>query len=99
MYSTVNKSDLRDAFRSCGRGSQFSYAALGAIFDQLAELERDSGQEFELDPIGICCEYQEMSDLEDFNEQYGMSCKTISEVQDLTLAIPVDGGRFVIMPF
>ena len=99
MYSTTNKGEFRDAFRRCGRGDQFSYAALGAIFDQLEELERDSGQEVELDPIAICCEYQEMSDLADFNEQYGMSCKTISEVQDHTLVIPVDDVSFVIMPF
>ena len=99
MYSTTNKGEFRDAFRRCGRSSQFSYAALGAIFDQLEELERDSGFGIELDPIAICCEYQEMADLADFNEQFGMSCRTISEVQDLTLAIPVDGGRFVIMPF
>ena len=99
MYSTVNKNDFRDAFRRCDRDGQFSYCALGAIFDYIEESEQDLGQEAELDPIGICCDFAEMSDLEDFNEQYGLNCKTLEEVQDHTQVIPVDDVGFVVMVF
>ena len=61
MKTTVNISQFRDAFRQCGRQDQFSYEALGLLFDYFEELEDSTGQEIELDPIAICCEYSEDS--------------------------------------
>lgn len=54
-------SDFRDAFRQCGRQDQFSYEALELLFDYFEELEDSMGQEIELDPIAICCDYSEDS--------------------------------------
>lgn len=61
MKTTVNVSQFRDAFRQCGRQDQFSYEALGLLFDYFEALEDSLGQEIELDPIAICCEYSEES--------------------------------------
>jgi hypothetical protein len=61
MKTTVNVSQFRDAFRACDRQDQFSYEALGLLFDYFEELEDSMGQEIELDPIAICCDYSEDS--------------------------------------
>jgi hypothetical protein len=50
-----NASQFRDQFRQCGRVDQFSYEALGLLFDYLNEC----GSDVELDVIGICCEFSE----------------------------------------
>ena len=57
MKTTVNVSQFRDAFRACGRQDQFSYEALGLLFDYFDELDQD----MDLDPIAICCDYSEDS--------------------------------------
>lgn len=60
MYQTINTvSSFRDEFRACGRADQFSYEALGILFDYLEAYEMDSGEEIELDVIAICCDFSE----------------------------------------
>jgi len=46
-------SQFRDQFHRYGRDDQFSYEALGLIFDYL----NDSDFVVELDVIAICCDY------------------------------------------
>lgn len=56
MKQTIdNSSQFRDAFHRAGRAEQFSYEALGLLFDYLEELDPD----MELDVVAICCEYSE----------------------------------------
>ena len=59
MKQTINLSQFRDAFSS--RPNHFSYEALEILFNWFEEYESDNGIETELDPIGICCEYIEMT--------------------------------------
>jgi hypothetical protein len=61
MKQTLTKSQFRDAFKSMGRGKQFSYEGLGVLYDHLTEIEEDTGVEIELDVIALCCEYCESS--------------------------------------
>ena len=63
-----NASQFRDQFHRCGRGNQFSYEALGLIFDYL----NDCGSDVELDVVGICCEFAE-SDIEQLAHDYDIS--------------------------
>ena len=46
---------FRDQFARCGRKDQFSYEALGLLFDYREEIDPD----MELDVIAICCDYSE----------------------------------------
>ena len=57
MKITINKSQFRDEFHRAGRGTHFSYEALGLLFDYFEECDPD----MELDVIAICCEYCEMT--------------------------------------
>lgn len=68
IYTTIdNASQFRDEFHRCGRGTQFSYEALGLLFDYFEEL----GEDIELDVIAICCDYSEDTPLS-IAENYGI---------------------------
>lgn len=57
MKTTLSVCDFRDAFVRAGRKEQFSYDALGLIYDWL----EDNDPDYELDVISICCEFCEQS--------------------------------------
>jgi hypothetical protein len=61
MIQTIDKKSFTQAFKEHGRGEQFSYAALGVLFDYLEQYEQDTGEQIELDVVAICCEYEESS--------------------------------------
>ena len=61
MKTTLKFSDFTKAFRDYGRESNFSFEALSLIYDYITEHERDTGEEVELDVIGICCDWSEAS--------------------------------------
>ena len=58
MKQEITVSGFRDAFRDCGREDQFSYEALGLLYEYLDECEVD------LDVIAVCCEFAESSPAE-----------------------------------
>lgn len=65
MKQTVNVYSFRDAFHRMDRGNQFSYEALGEIFEYLEEANPD----MELDVIAICCDFTQCS-LKEFKDSY-----------------------------
>ena len=86
MKTTVTFSDFVDAFRLANRQGNFSYDGLRALFDYLEEVERDIGKEFELDPIGLCCEYAE-DDAESIAEQYAIDLSDCEDDDDKEEAV------------
>ena len=62
-----NASQFRDAFHHAGRGTQFSYEALGLLFDYFD----DMGENVELDVVAICCDFAEDS-VESIAEAYSI---------------------------
>jgi hypothetical protein len=56
MKMTLNKDQFRFQMDQV-RPNQFSYEALGTLFDYFEEIDEN----MEFDPIGICCEYAEMT--------------------------------------
>jgi hypothetical protein len=50
-----NAGHFRDMFAACGREKEFSYEALGLLFNYLEEINPD----YELDVIELCEEYTE----------------------------------------
>jgi hypothetical protein len=59
MKQNINRSQFHDAFHRAERGSQFSYEARNLLFDYFEDVEESTGEELELDVVGICCEYEE----------------------------------------
>ena len=78
MKSTVYLHDFREAFRQADRKTHFSYDGLEILFDYLEELERDMGEEIELDVIALCCDYAEASP-EEIADYYSIDTKGLSE--------------------
>ena len=60
MKQSVNTSTFRDAFHnSVTYRHNFSYMGLSYLFGYLEDLEKDIGEEMELDVCAICCDYAE----------------------------------------
>lgn len=58
MKQTINKGQFADAFKDI-RPDNFSLCGLGILFDYFTEVEDSCGEEFELDVIGVCCDFAE----------------------------------------
>jgi hypothetical protein len=83
LYQTIdNASQFRDQFHRAGRGDQFSYEALGLIFDYL----NDCGSDVELDVVGICCEFAEESP-EGIAKDYGFDLEGCEDDADISAAV------------
>lgn len=59
------------AFKKAGRGDQFSWEGLKALFTWLEEYSEDIGENVDLDVVALCCDYNECESIEDFMQQYG----------------------------
>ena len=81
MIQTITLSDFQDAFERYGRGDQFSYQALELIFDYIEEYEQETGEQIELEPVGICCKWCE-STPEEIIEQYDPDIKAEGMTED-----------------
>jgi hypothetical protein len=100
MINTINKYEFSDAFQKMGRGDQFSYEGLIALFDYLEILEDDIGEPIELDVISLCCEYTEYENLKEFQDDYGDEYETLESIYNRTALIQVeDTERFIIQQF
>jgi hypothetical protein len=69
IYTQVTKHSFIDAFKQSSRKDQFSYDALGIIYEYLEELSDSVSENIELDIVAICCEYAESS-LSDLASDY-----------------------------
>jgi hypothetical protein len=61
IIQPINLYSFRDAFKQAGRENQFSYEGLGVLFDALQDFSESDATPYELDVIGLCCEFSEMS--------------------------------------
>ena len=64
MKTTISLSDFRDAFERMDRASHFSYDGLAILFEYLEGFEEATGEQMELDVIGLCCDFAEASHTE-----------------------------------
>ena len=75
MKQTISTaSQFRDAFLSAGRKEQFSYEALGLLFEYLEAVDPDA----ELDVVEICCDYAESTPAE-IMENYSLENEEMAE--------------------
>ena len=81
-----------------GRGKQFTYEGLNALFDYLEEYEDGTGETIELDVIALCCEYTEYKNIREYNDEYNY-CESMSQIQELTTVIPIGTESFIIQQY
>jgi len=99
MIQTITKSEFTSAFHRAGRGNNFTYEGLIALYDYLEEYEDSTGEQIELDVIAICCEYNEYESLEEFQEDYSEDYQSIEEIEHATQVIMIDDDSFIIQAF
>jgi hypothetical protein len=97
MIIKVTKSIFIEAFHDAGRGTQFSYEGLCALFEYLDEYEQEP--DLELDVVAICCDFAEYENIEEFQQCYGDEYQSIEDIQYQTTVIEVDENRFIIAQF
>jgi len=98
VQTVTSAGQFSDEFHAYNRGDQFSYEALQAMYVWFEEFSEDSGQPFELDVIGICCEFTEYASLEDLQCDYD-HIESLENLYDHTSVIELDSGALVIQQF
>jgi hypothetical protein len=77
--------DLQNEFRKYDRHNSFTSEGFNALFDLLNDL----GEDYELDVIGVCCDFSQ-DDLESVLKNYSLG--SFEELQDNTIAIMLNNG-------
>ena len=100
MKLTVRFDDFESGFKRIGRGEQFSYGGLVALFEYLEQLESEMGEEIEFDVIGLCCEYTEYDNFKIFQDEHShMGYESLEDVENDTIVIPIDKESFIVSNF
>ena len=100
MIDTITKSSFQDAFHKMGRGEQFSYEGLLALFDWFEELEDQGNEQMELDVIAICCNFSEYENLKEFQNDYGDEYESLEDIENSTTLIKIeDEEGFIVQQF
>lgn len=98
MYQSINEYQFREAFRSMGRGDQFTYEGLNTLFNWLEHYEIDTGEKVEFDVIALCCDYSEEHYKDIFNS-YDIICEsdepTDEEVKEAVIDHLNDNTLFI----
>jgi hypothetical protein len=94
MYIKVTSSVFIEAFFDMGREKQFdddpsvlSASGLYALYDYLVECEEDSGEQWELDVIAICCDFERHESIAAYNRAYGTDFIDHDEIDEFACMI------------
>jgi hypothetical protein len=95
IYQTISESQFVDAFNAV-RPDNFSYNGLCALYEYLGGYY--DGDNYELDVIGICCDFSEYKDIDELREDYA-EYELLSDFEDRTTVIKLDNGGLIIQQF
>lgn len=111
MKTSVSFSDFLQAFQDMNRSANFSREGLKSLFDFLEDMEDQTGEEYDLDVIALCCEFAESS-IEEIISDYSIDVseaeadeEEIEEIveeylNDNTMLVgKLDNGSFVYAQF
>ena len=103
MYRTINEYEFEQAFKKMDKDN-YSYDGYRALYEFLDDVCSSDDKGFELDVIGICCDFTEYENLKEFQSEYyddvaGDKFETIEEIEEETIVIKLDNGGFIIQVF
>ena len=109
MYQIINQTQFIDEFKKKDRDN-FSYEGYIALYDWLDDLCSTTEAGFELDVIGICCDFTEYDDFKEFYDEYKDYCdehdiRKVDDISEHTSLIKIcdyngkDLGNFIIQQF
>ena len=97
MYQEITSSQFSDWFLTSDTyKNNFSYKGLKSLYNYLVDLEEDTGDNIEFDPVAICCEYSEYENLEEIKNNYN-DIETIEDLRDHTQVIEISGSDKIII--
>ena len=70
LIEKISSSDLFYMACRMDRGDSFGYAGWRAIGEYLEELSYNTGEDIEIDIVGICCEYHKADSAQEVPDQY-----------------------------
>ena len=79
MKQTLSHSEATDMIYGVYDHHQFSYAAAHALADYYESLEEEIGEEIEIDPVAIACDWTEYANDEELVEAY---CYLLPDADD-----------------
>ena len=94
IVQTITSYGFIDAFRSMGRADQFSHAGLEALYDWLEEYSEGTGEPYELDVVGLCCDFAEYDSLEDIQKDYD-DIDSLETLREHTEVLEFPGGIII----
>lgn len=100
IYTRENTNSIARALSSDEyAGWHKDYDACLALAEYLESMADDTGEPIELDTVAIRCDYSLMSDIEDFNKQYGTEYESADDITE-TMVIAISGSdSFLIQDF
>ena len=87
MKTIVSEHDFIQAFVDYDRTANFTYEAREALFEYIEELEESMNEEFELDVIAICSEYNEYKDIDQYNNENDTPYLSRDDVEGLAVKV------------
>ena len=90
----IDKYEFRDAFMNWHGGAyknNFTYFGIDAMYDYFDEIE-----EYELDLVGICCNYEEYENLAEIQESYP-DIQSVEELRNYTEVIEIPNTERLII--
>ena len=79
MKETVTESQFINAMSEMRPGT-FSEKGLTYLFEYLEDWEKDTGEETELDPIAICCDYTEFDSAQEVTNDYNIEIEDPEDI-------------------
>jgi len=101
IYKTLTKQEFINEFGTYDEGyaNYFSYDGLSTLYDYFDDIGYSDEPSFELDVIGICCEFTEYENLEEMLSDYPDDYASLKDIENATLVLPTESGGFVIQQF
>jgi len=108
MKQEITEWGFQDAFKDAGRGEQFTHKGLKALYEDLEQMVEETGEEYTLDVVALCCEFSEYAsalecindagydcDLSDCEDDEEREVKALEYLQQNTAVIEFDGGIII----
>ena len=97
MKDTITAHQFVDTMAQAQHG--FTREGARALFEYFEQYEQDTGEEMELDPVAIRCNFDEYESLEDIKENYE-DIETLEDLQNHTTVIEIpNSDRLIIQAF
>lgn len=93
MKETVSEFTFIDRFDEIGRKDNFTREARRALFEYYEEMEADTGEEIDFDPIAICCDWSEYDNAGSWAEDYYDKAQFDQKLAEFIDNVDLDAGE------